>query len=1321
MNEKNIKFGIDIGSTTTKVVALDYSDNHIFSRYRRHHGKIIQTLIDIISEAKEEIGESTLDLAITGSSGMGISEKLGLPFVQELVASAEYTSRFHPEARTLIDIGGEDSKIIFFNETTGNDIRMNGSCAGGTGAFIDQMVTLLNIEHQELNQLAEDSKEIHAIASRCGVFAKTDVQNLLAREIPRGDIAASIFHAVAIQIKNSLLRSSLASPKVIYSGGPLSFLPTLKNRVTEVFGFNTEDLIIVENPELIPAIGVALSSNPELYQITFAKLLDLIKKSENQIKTFANGISPLFVDKIDFLDWTNKRDRVKAERTTIKEIGTENCFLGIDSGSTTTKIVLIDSEGKIGFEFYKNNSGNPIGTVREGLTKLETFSERENIELNITASAVTGYGEDLIRIAYDLDFGIVETIAHYRAASVFDPRVTFILDIGGQDMKAIFIKEGLIHNIEINEACSSGCGSFIETFANSLNYTVDKFAKLGLESTRPCNLGTRCTVFMNSKVKQSFREGASLEDISAGLAYSVIFNCLHKVLKITDNSVLGDHIIVQGGTFRNPAIHKAFENVLGKKVTCPDVSGLMGAYGAALTARDNYKENKILEGSLRNLKDFKDKADYDIKYIHCKGCDNTCTVSKLNFGNKNIFFTGNRCEKIYTNNGDKISKGENLPAFKYKLLFDRKLTPDTKPLMTIGIPRILNLFENFPFWTTLLTECGFAVSLSDKSTQELSDTGAGTVMSDNICYPAKIAHGHILNLIEKKVDRIFYPIVTYEKNEYPEMTNCFNCPVVSGYPTVIDSSIAPKKSYNIPMDMPNVTFNDKTLLKKSLFAYFSQFGILKKTFEKALTLAIAEQDKFKQTIVEKGKEIINNARLNKQKIILLAGRPYHVDPLINHGIPEIITDFGFSVITEDAIPLDRAPIVDNLHILSQWSYPNRLYKSAKWACNYDDVEFVQLNNFGCGPDTITIDELKDVLASENKNYTLIRIDELTSTGSLKLRIRSLIESMKANENKKARTRIITPRKTTKPFLKTDKNRTILVPFFSEFHSGYSSAPFSAMGYNVVCLPPSDQKSVELGLKYVNNEICYPATLIIGDILKALKSGKYNRNEIAFGISQTGGQCRASSYLSLIKKALVKNGYADIPVIGISLSSKLLNHQPGFKLSRTKLIVQGVLGILFGDAISKMYYAIAPREKYKGEAYSLAQKYNNLAVSGIEKSDKKFLLKLLKKAVADFNNIELAREKAPKIGVVGEVYVKYNPIGNHNIVNDLVSQGIHVILPPLINMFLQWFPNVNYKHDLLLENKPIMTRIANILEKYYNSVFYKFEHVMEDFRYNYHTH
>lgn len=1307
---KELLMGIDIGSTTAKAVILDESQQRLFDEYRRHNGNIIETLSEICNKAADKLGDIQMSLALTGSAGMGLAERLKLPFVQELIATAGFIENRNKKAKTLIDIGGEDSKIIFFNGS-GHDIRMNGSCAGGTGAFIDQMATLLDISLEKLNALAAKATDLYPIASRCGVFAKTDVQNLISREIPKPDIAFSIFYSLALQVKNSLMRGCEAVPKIIFSGGPLTFLGNLRSSMIKVLGIEEDDVMDLDRPELLPSEGAAIASDTERYHTRLSELTQMFRRSAGKIRDNKNKLQPLFESKQFFNNWKKKKNSVKAPRTSMA--GTDgNMFLGIDSGSTTTKIVLINQQGRLAFDFYTQNSGDSIGAVKKGLELLSLKASEEGAEPKIAGTAVTGYGEDLIRAAFDIDYGIVETIAHFRSARVFDPDVSFILDIGGQDMKAIFVNKGIIRNIEINEACSSGCGSFIETFADSLGYNVADFSEKACDSCAPCDLGTRCTVFMNSKVKQSFREGSPVEDISAGLAYSVIRNCLHKVLRIFDPELLGTNIIVQGGTFRNPAVLRALEHELGREVISPDIAELMGAYGAALTASD--KARACRTESYKSIDEINIPADYTVRRIRCKGCENKCNISRLEFTSGNYFYTGNRCEKMFSNRGRKRNRGVSLTDFKLDLLFNRKLKPNSQPIAVFGMPRALNTFENFPFWAKLLTECGIEVRLSHESSNYLSDLGAGTVMSDNICYPAKISHGHIMDLIESGVKEIFYPIVTFEHYEVPGANNSFNCPVVSGYPDVIKSALEPEKR-GVKLHMPKINFRDNKLTRKAVYNFLKDFGISKSVIFRAYESALEEQDKYKRAIRQEAKKIIEKATAENRKIIVLAGRPYHIDHLINHKIPEMICDFGMDVVTEDSLPY-KVEDIEDTHILSQWAYPNRLLMAAKWTGAHPGAELVQLNSFGCGPDTIVIDEVREILQQYGKNHTLIRIDEHSASGSLRLRIRSLIESIKLKENRQLDEQSYTDRITTIAFEKKDQYRTILVPYFSPFHSSYVVASFGSMGYKVEVLPESDQKSIDFGLKYVNNEICYPATLVIGDVLKALDTGKYDPDRVAIGISQTGGQCRASNYLSLLKKALVRAGYENIPVVGATLLKQPLNYQPGFKLDPVKLTVQGALGIIFGDAISMMYYATAPREKNRGDAWAIAQKYARIADKGIINSDRSYLLQKLREAVAEFNRIEVKTHKAPKIGLVGEIFVKYNPIGNHGIVNRLIDEGIEVVMPPLINMFIQWFVNIEVKQKSLSEERRKMLAASFFLERYYNFVYAKFEKVIKDFRY-----
>ncbi len=1319
--------GIDVGSTTAKVVMLNQDAEVTFSAYRRHNTETLITLQAMLQETLQSLGDVKVDLLITGSAGLGISEKFNIPFIQEVVASAEVVRQLYPEVKTLIDIGGEDAKMIFFNADQRPDIRMNGSCAGGTGAFIDQMATLLNVPVSELNTLAEKHSRIYPMASRCGVFAKTDVQNLLSREIAREDIVASVFNAVVLQTLTTLSRGYKPSPVLLFGGGPLTFLPALKDFFMQTLNVGQDGVLEANNTELLPAIGAALVDRVDKQVITLAQLVDLLTTQPEYDHTNQGRLSQLFTGTQEFNRWKETRTQHQAERIDVRQMEGDHVFLGIDSGSTTTKLVLIDKQGKIAFDYYCNNNGNAIKAVQAGLKKIQRLFATCHNPPRIARSMVTGYGEDLIRTAFSCDEGMVETLAHFRAARAFNPDVSFILDIGGQDMKAIFVKNGHIQNIEINEACSSGCGSFIEAFATSMGYTVSDFAQRACTSEAPCDLGTRCTVFMNSKVKQALREGAKVSDISAGLAYSVIKNAIHKVLKITNTSVLGDHIIVQGGTFRNPAIHRAMERLLEKQVLCPDIAELMGAYGAALTARDTCSDNGKGRGPSHfvGLQNLETVGDYKKRLVRCRGCENKCTITKLTFQNGNVFYTGNRCEKMFTNSGKKVRKGTNLVARKVQLLFERETAPASQPILTLGIPRVLNMYENFPFWNTLLVECGFRVQLSEDSSNAIYEKGVETVMSENICFPAKLAHGHIYDLIEAGVDRIFYPMVFYEQDGFADSVNCYNCPIVSGYPDVVRSAIDPEGNFAVPLDMPAITFQDKRLLKKACYQYLSGLGVSAKTFKRAFARAIEAQQKYKQDVRAIAADILNQAKTDERPVILLMGRPYHADPLINHKVPEILADFGLDVITEDAIPIAPDQTLDNQHVLTQWEYSNRLFYTARWAGQQDNVEIVQLNSFACGPDAVAVDEVKSILGEYEKSHTVIRIDEIESIGPVKLRLRSMIESLKererAREKEPLRKRSHVPRKTTRLFQETDRQRTVIVPRFSHFCSPPITRPLLDLGYDVQVLPHANRESVEVGLKYTNNEICYPAIIVIGDLIKALQSGKYDLADVAVGISQTGGQCRASCYLSLLKRALIAAGFEGIPVVSLTTAARPLNEQPGFKLDIKRYTYKAMLGMILADALSAMYHATAIRELNKGEALQVADKYLAILEHGTLPLNRKVVLGALEKAVADFNQIDTADRDYPKVGIVGEIYVKYNSFSNHRAVQWLMNQELEVIVPPLAEFFLAWLVSTKIKVQSNLKKPDILWLLSPVLGRYVQALQDDVEAIMRDFRYHHPHH
>lgn len=1268
---KSYKLGIDIGSTTAKVIILDNNNELVFSKYERHNTEVVGTILTLLKEAKEKLGDEQLTVSITGTAGMGISEKTGIHFVQEVIASAEVIKQLHPEVRTLIDLGGEDAKIIFFNEDGKPDIRMNGNCAGGTGAFIDQMASLLDRDVSELNAMAETSVSTYPVASRCGVFAKTDVQNLISRDIQPADIVASIYKAVAFQAINSLSRGTDVEPKILFTGGPLTFQPELRKAFLNIMELDHSEVVETNYSELFPAVGAALhNENVEITSIS--ETISLIENNSDAKVDLETRLEKLFDNKEEFDEWLIRKNQHNVQYTKLKDMHNQDVFLGIDSGSTTTKIVLVDKEGRIGAKHYSNNNGNPIKAVTNGLNIIFDEIKEAKVNINVKRSAVTGYGEDLIHFAFGLDDGLVETIAHYTAAAFFEPEVSFIMDIGGQDMKAIYCQGGIINNLELNESCSSGCGSFIETFSKNLNEEVSNFAEQACYSEAPCDLGSRCTVFMNSKVKQSLREGATKGDISAGLAISVVKNCFNKVLKMTDYTVLGDKIVVQGGTFKNPAVLRALEMHIGREVVRPDISELMGAYGSALVARNKYYKD-ISESSFIGFENLDKAVDYTRKTTICKGCENVCTVTTLKYENSKTFFTGNKCEMIFSNSLKGSHKGENLHEIKKKLLFDRPLKPAGTPLANIGIPRVLNMWEDFPFWSTLLVESGFEVTLSPPSTMPLAEKGYGTVMSENICFPAKIVNGHIYELIERKVDRIFYPMVRYNRTENDTSINDFNCPVVTGYPEVIQSSIKPLEKHGIPYDFMPFSFNTPDVIEKQSWKYLESLGVKRDIFDKALIKAEAAHVEYKRRVIEEGQRIVEAAEKENRLVIMLLGRPYHVDSLINHKAPEMITAIGVDVITEDCIPNDERSDMDkNVHVLSQWTLPNRLFDAAIWAGERNNIEVVELNSFGCGPDAIVIDEIKPILNVFGKNPTVLRIDEISSPGSVKLRIRSLIESMKMRgENYE---KIKTPRVILPLFEDEDvKKRTILAPVFSNFYSRYLTSSFELDGYKFEVLPEPDRESIEIGLKYTNNDICYPATIVIGDLIKALQSGKYNPDEVAVGLTQTGGQCRASSYSALLKRGLVNAGFHNVPVIAVSTSvSKPLNIQPGFQVSPVKFNYSSFFGSLFGDCLAKLYYRTAVREYTKGESQKLVDKYIDLSLPLLKVGKHGKLFKLLEQCVEEFNQIKVDPTELPKVGIVGEIYVKFNDFSNGFINNWLMDKGVEVETTPFITFLLKSF-------------------------------------------------
>ncbi len=1310
---KIYRAGLDIGSTTAKIALLDSEDTLVFSDYQRHHARIHETAALFFKQILDRMGDCRLELKLTGSAALGVSNRLDLPFVQEVIAAHEIIKKQYPDVRCAMDIGGEDSKVIFFEPGRPPDIRMNGSCAGGTGSFIDQMATLLDITPFQLNDLARPHDHLYPVASRCGVFAKTDVQNMLSRNIPHKDIAASVFHAVAIQCINTLARGVAIKPKMLLCGGVFAFLPELVNAFLRVLHFSASDIILPGRSELIPAMGAALFDRYQVPEIRVSQLIQKLDEEILKISEIKDRLEPLFLTPGHFDEWKKESWIIPVQTCPISEYQSTECYLGIDSGSTTTKIMVIGKEREVLFSFYRNNNGNPVKAAIQGLIEFRALLSLHHSDLKIKQSAVTGYGEDLIRAAFNMDHGIVETMAHTMAARIIDPEVSFILDIGGQDMKAVFIDQGIVHRVELNEACSSGCGSFLEALAGSLNYPVGEFGALACRATAPCDLGTRCTVFMNSKIKQSLRENAAIEDISAGLSYAVIKNCLFKVLKLHAMSDMGDHIVLQGGTFKNPSVVRALEQMTQKKVRVSDIPELMGAFGAALFAREADLKSPLSGTGFPGLLNIEAVEAYQTSLLSCKGCENTCRVTRFTFSNGRSFFSGNKCEAYYSAKGHDHKPGYNFVKFKTDLMFNRALSPHEKPRMTLGIPRCLNIFDNFAFWHAFFTGCGINITLSSPSTFGLSEKGMGTVMSDNICFPAKLVHGHIFDLVEKGVDRIFYPMVVFEQNDFENALNSYNCPIVSGYPDVVESAIPPDMRFGIPLDRPIITFKDRGLLRRACFAYLRQFHIEKAVIDKAFESALEAQEKLREMIREKASKIIEKAERDNSLLMVLAGRPYHADGLINHKIPEILTGLGADIITEDALPADTGSLQD-IQVVTQWAYPNRIYNAAAWVAGKPrHIQLIQLNSFGCGPDAVVIDEVREILKTKGKNHTLIKVDEISSPGSVRLRLRSMVESLKFRKSES-----VGGCRPRKPFLKfagEDRKRTILAPFFSEDYSAYLPAIFKNAGYEFHILPKPDRKSVDLGLQYASNDICYPGTLVIGDIIKALKTHSHDPGKIAVGITQTGGQCRASNYLSLIRKAMINAGFDHIPIISVTASGGLVD-QPGFHInwfSKTRILLATTF---FADCIAKMYYAMATREKIKGRSLKIRQHYMEKVADSIIRSDYAGIYKLLEKAVDDFNGIAVHQKEYPRMGIVGEIYAKYNAFANQDIVHWLMGQGIEPVMPPIVDYFIQDL--VNYKENIKagIRKRKITDFIGIIIEWAVNTCSAKMNGIFSKFRY-----
>ena len=1259
--------GIDIGSTTVKLVVLDDADNLIYGKYKRHGAKTQETLAELLSDARKTLGEGFLRLSITGSGAINLAKSLDIPFVQEVVAVATALKKTAPQTDVAIELGGEDAKIIYF--TGGLEERMNGVCAGGTGSFIDQMAALLQTDAEGLNKAAENYKEIYPIAARCGVFAKTDIQPLINEGASTADLAASIFQAVVNQTISGLACGKPIRGNVAFLGGPLHFMPELKKAFIRTLKLTPETTVDPENSHLFAAMGAALLSSDSV-----GVRMDELEKKLRQgvaVNFEMPRLDPLFQNEEEYRAFTDRHERAvlpKVDITTYRG----DCFLGIDAGSTTTKLVLIGNEGQLLFSFYANNQGDPIKTAIGAIKELK---EKLPEGACIVRSCSTGYGEALLKAAFSLDEGEVETIAHCTAASFFQPQVDCVLDIGGQDMKCIKLKNGTVDSILLNEACSSGCGSFIENFANSLGYSAQDFAAEALKAQNPVDLGTRCTVFMNSNVKQAQKEGASVADISAGLAYSVIKNALFKVIKLADASELGSHVVVQGGTFHNKAVLRAFEKIAGVEAVCPDISGLMGAFGAALIAKEHYHGEQTTMLPLDEIIGL----TYTSKGRRCGGCSNNCMLTVNRFSNGGSYITGNRCEKGIGNlNGRR--KAPNMMEYKRKRIFDYPPLPKEKaPRGEIGIPRVLNMYENYPFWATFFSELGFSVVLSPWSDRKIYEMGMESIPSESECYPAKLSHGHAEWLIAKGLKTIFHPCVYYEYKEVETSQNRYNCPIVISYAENIKNNVEAVNDGKVRYVRPFMAMtNEKVAADRLVTICREEWNIPEKEVRSAVSKAWAEQRRAKQDIRGEGARILKEMEEKKNKGIVLTGRPYHIDPEINHGIPELISSFGLYVFTEDSLPVNLSP-ERPLRVLDQWVYHSRLYTAAEFVCGRDDLELIQLNSFGCGLDAVTTDQVNEILEKSNKLYTVLKIDEVNNLGAVRIRIRSLLSAMRQRHEQG-----IVPSLNIGAYRRTEYTAemqnagyTILAPQMLPIHFAMLEPVFHKHGYKLEILGNDNRKAIDTGLKYVNNDACFPSITIVGQFMEAITSGRYDTNRLAVLMTQTGGCCRASNYVGFIRRAFDKAGYSHIPVISLSMGG--LEKNEGFKIN-FKMVNDAVHSLLLGDLMMRCLYRVRPYELTPGSANELKDTLTQECIAYLTDENCKVSYKqMCRRIVQAFDEFPIDENlKKPRVGIVGEILVKYMPLANNHLVELLEREGAEAVVPDFIDFVNYSMYNARYK-------------------------------------------
>ena len=1316
----DLRLGIDVGSTTVKLAVIDSHDHLVYANYLRHHTDIRATARDLFERAQRVLGDARMRVSITGSGGMLLAKWLDLEFVQEVIASKRAVEVLIPQTDVAIELGGEDAKIIYFDN--GIEQRMNGTCAGGTGAFIDQMASLLETDAAGLNELAKGATHIYPIASRCGVFAKSDVQPLLNEGAAPADIACSILQAVANQTVSGLACGHPIRGYVAFLGGPLQYLSELRTRFYETLGLDEEHRIIPQNAHLFVATGAALAGETDK-RVTFAQVIEALADLKDTQGSEVARLDPLFASDEEYYAFKRRHDREVVPRGNLSDYR-GRVFVGLDAGSTTMKAAVVGEQGQLLYTWYGNNNGDVLGTARKIMDDLY-----DSLPEGVTIGHVTttGYGEAILIEALQADSGEIETVAHLRGAKAFVPDVQFILDIGGQDMKCLQVADGIIEHISLNEACSSGCGSFIASFADSMGMSVQDFAATAIHGEHPVDLGSRCTVFMNSRVKQAQKEGATIGDVAAGLSYSVIKNALFKVIKLRDYEQIGTYVVVQGGTFMSDATLRAFELLTGREVIRPDIAGSMGAYGAALLARERAGADGV--STLLSREEI-DHLQVRQTKVHCGRCSNNCLLTVNDFGGGRRFVTGNRCEKGAGTKRNKV-EAPNLFKFKNELLFDRPcLDPSEAPRGTVGIPRALNMYENYPFWHAFFTHLGFSVVLSDQTTKKTYEAGIESMPSESVCYPAKLSHGHVMNLLAKDPDFIWMPCVRWERTEDETTTNHYNCPIVMSYPQALELNVDELAAPNVEYLCPFLPYDKKGELKRRLYEVVSEqreadaaagkgrfrgAHITRAEIDEAVNVAWEADLAFKDAIRKKGEETLAWMEEHDVHGIVLAGRPYHNDPEINHAIPELVNGFGFAVLTEDSVA-HLMEVERPIRVVDQWMYHSRLYRAARLVASRNDLDLIQLNSFGCGLDALTTDQVQEILEASGKIYTLLKIDEVSNLGAARIRVRSLMAALKeqradlerkvaADSSVSGTVRVpIQRRAASTAFPKVrytkqmqEQGYTILAPQMSPIHFDLAQALLRSQGYNVVLLPSVDHGAVEAGLKYVNNDICYPSILVTGQIMNAIESGKYDLSRTAVLISQTGGGCRATNYIALIRKALKEAGHPEVPVISLSVASNLDESNPGFSIKDPAFLMHALYCVLFGDLIMQCLYRVRPYEAEKGSADRLYDALMSRACTQIPQASRRTFYRLCKDTVEAFDALPVTNDRSkPRVGVVGEILVKYHPTANNQVVRVIESEGCEANVPGLMDFFLFGLTNnSSLKDELGAPKRKLMTHAAAI--------------------------